>query len=75
MQQRYDLIARDTYPFPCFDQRGRNLLCLDQVDVFKFVPKAGSAQAAELSTRDEAGEQTAKHEVRSADDHAASSRL
>ncbi|HVX64473.1 MAG TPA: hypothetical protein VHC19_27870 [Pirellulales bacterium] len=75
MQQRYDLVARDSYPFPCFDQRGRNLLCLDQVDVFKFVPKAGSARTADLSSRDEAGEQTAKHEVRSADDHAASSRL
>ena len=48
MPARYDLVSCDTYPFPCFDQRGRNLLCLDQVDVFKFVPKTGVARELSL---------------------------
>ncbi len=49
MQAKYELVARDTYPFPCFDQRGRNLLCLDQVDVFKFVPKGTLARESAAS--------------------------
>jgi hypothetical protein len=43
MEARYELVSRDTFAFPCFDQRGRNLLCLDHVDVFKFTPKQSSA--------------------------------
>ncbi|HUY36237.1 MAG TPA: glycosyltransferase family 39 protein [Pirellulales bacterium] len=39
MQSRWDLVARDTLPFPCYDQRGRNVLCVDAVEVYKFVPK------------------------------------
>jgi hypothetical protein len=39
MQARYELVSRDAYPFPCFDQKGRNLLCLDQLEVYKFVPR------------------------------------
>jgi hypothetical protein len=39
MQARWDLVARDTFPFPCYDQKGRNLLCVDAVEVYKFVPK------------------------------------
>ncbi len=42
MQSRWDLVARDTFPFPCYDQRGRNLLCVDAVEVYKFVPKHGA---------------------------------
>ena len=43
MKASYDLVSGDTFAFPCFDQRGKNLLCLDHVDVFKFVPKRSSA--------------------------------
>ena len=50
METRYDLVSRDTYPFPCFDQRGRNLLCLDEVDVFKFVPKREPVNRSATST-------------------------
>jgi hypothetical protein len=39
MQARWDLVARDTFPFPCYDQKGRNVLCVDAVEVYKFVPK------------------------------------
>jgi hypothetical protein len=39
MQSRWDLVSRDTFPFPCYDQKGRNLLCVDAVEVYKFVPK------------------------------------
>jgi len=39
MQTDWDLVARDTFPFPCYDQRGRNVLCVDAVEVYKFVPK------------------------------------
>ena len=45
MKARYDLVSRDTFAFPCFDQRGQNLLCLDHVDVFKFAPKRSSASS------------------------------
>lgn len=40
MQKRYELVARERFPFPVYDQRGRNLLCSDAVEVYKFVPRA-----------------------------------
>ena len=74
MQQRYDLVARDAYPFPCFDQRGRNLLCLDQVDVFKFVPKAGAAHTGTGGSRSEGHAHGAEPGVRNAGGKSASRR-
>ncbi|HJT32137.1 MAG TPA: hypothetical protein VJ783_08840 [Pirellulales bacterium] len=40
MQKRYELVARERFDFPVFDQRGRNLLCADAVEIYKFVPRA-----------------------------------
>jgi hypothetical protein len=39
MENRYRLVSRDTFPFPVYDQKQRNLLCRDSVDIFKFVPR------------------------------------
>jgi hypothetical protein len=39
MQKRYRLVSRDSFAFPVYDQRQRNLLCRDNVDIFKFVPR------------------------------------
>jgi len=49
MQSRWDLVARDTFPFPCYDQRGRNVLCVDAVEVYKFVPKRTRSNAEEAA--------------------------
>lgn len=38
MQKRYKLVARERFPFPVFAQRGRNLLCADAIEVYRFVP-------------------------------------
>jgi hypothetical protein len=39
MQLRYQLVARDKYPFPIYDKRDRSSRGLDFIEVFKFVPK------------------------------------
>lgn len=39
MEDKYRLISRDTFPFPVYDQKQRNLLCRDFVDIFTFVPR------------------------------------
>lgn len=49
MRERYDLVSQDTYPFPCYDQRGRKLLCLDAIEVYKFVPRGSQARRAAKS--------------------------
>ncbi|HXT58903.1 MAG TPA: glycosyltransferase family 39 protein [Pirellulales bacterium] len=53
MQSRYELVSRDAYPFPCFDQKGRNLLCLDQLEVYKFVPRRLSLERKSVLLRSE----------------------
>ena len=40
MRRQYDLIARERFPFPVYDQRGGILFCTDAVEVYKFVPRA-----------------------------------
>lgn len=39
MRRRYELIARERFAFPVFDQRGKILFCTDAVEIYKFVPQ------------------------------------
>ena len=43
MRRRYELVARERFPFPVYDQRGLNLLCADALEVYKFVPRTNNA--------------------------------
>jgi hypothetical protein len=40
MAERYRLVSRDIIPSPVFDQREHNLLCTDNLVIYKFVPLA-----------------------------------
>jgi hypothetical protein len=39
MSERYELVSRDVFPSPVFQQRGGNLLCCDKLVLYKFVPR------------------------------------
>lgn len=39
MSERYQLVSRDTFPSPVFDQRGHHLLCADRLVIYKFFPQ------------------------------------
>ncbi|HVA50868.1 MAG TPA: hypothetical protein VNH11_31285 [Pirellulales bacterium] len=39
MSERYELVSRDEFPSPVFDQRGQNLLCADRLVLYKFLPR------------------------------------
>ncbi len=39
MTSRYQLIARDRYPFTFYDKRDRDLKFLEYLEVYKFIPK------------------------------------
>ncbi len=38
MRRRYELVSRQRFAFPVFDQRGKILFCTDAVEVYQFVP-------------------------------------
>jgi hypothetical protein len=38
MNERYELAGKETIPMPRYDKRDRNLLFMNYVDVYKFVP-------------------------------------
>lgn len=40
METRYELVARDRYPFACYDKRETKIRTMTYVEVYKFVPKA-----------------------------------
>lgn len=42
MEERYRMVSKDSFPFPVYDQKQRHLLCRDDIDVFKFVPRAAA---------------------------------
>ncbi len=42
MQEQFQLVSRDSFPLPRFDKRGKTLLTIDYIDVFKFVPRTSS---------------------------------
>jgi len=39
MQERYTLVARDRYPFACYDKRETKIRAMAYIEMFKFVPK------------------------------------
>jgi hypothetical protein len=39
MQARYELVARDRYPFPIYDKWDRTVKTVDYIEVFKFIPR------------------------------------
>jgi hypothetical protein len=46
MGNRYELVSRDVFPSPVFDQRGGNLLCTDKLVTYTFVPRRSLADAS-----------------------------
>jgi hypothetical protein len=44
MESQYELLGKETYPFPFYDKRDRELKFTDYIDVYKFVPRAGGAE-------------------------------
>jgi hypothetical protein len=44
MDMRYELVSRDVFPSPVFDQRGQNRLCFDSLVIYKFVPRRSLAE-------------------------------
>lgn len=42
MQQHFELVGRDTFPFPRYNKRERQCVHVDTLEVFKFVPRAGA---------------------------------
>ena len=41
MCRRYDLVGRETFPFVRLNKKDRDLICVDYLEVYKFVPKNG----------------------------------
>ncbi|HWB09078.1 MAG TPA: glycosyltransferase family 39 protein [Pirellulales bacterium] len=39
MGERYELLSRDVFPSPVYQQRGSNLLCCDKLVLYKFAPR------------------------------------
>jgi hypothetical protein len=39
MSEKYQLVGKETYPFPFYDKRETELKFTDYIDVYKFVPK------------------------------------
>lgn len=39
MRARYELVSREVFPSPVFDQRGQNRLCSDGLVIYKFIPR------------------------------------
>jgi hypothetical protein len=50
MQNRYDLAARETYPFPRYDKRDSELITVDYLECFKFVPKGAQQTVSQQIT-------------------------
>jgi hypothetical protein len=46
MGERYELVSRDVFPSPVYDQRGGNLLCSDKLVLYKFVPRGAVSVAS-----------------------------
>ena len=46
MCRRYDLVGRETFPFVRLNKKDRDLICVDYLEVYKFVPKTAADQAA-----------------------------
>jgi hypothetical protein len=42
MAAQYQLVSRDRYPFPRYDERERRLVRIDHVEIFTFIPVACS---------------------------------
>jgi 4-amino-4-deoxy-L-arabinose transferase-like glycosyltransferase len=52
MQTDYRLVSQDTYAFPRYGKRERNLTTVDYLDVFKFVPRDRTARGSGNSEGD-----------------------
>lgn len=48
MAKQYQLVSRDRYPFPRYDERERRLVRVDHVEIFTFVPAACSSPTREV---------------------------
>lgn len=56
MTARYDLAGKEVIPMPRYDKRERNLIAMNYVEVYKFVPK----ESAERDVARGAGEGTSR---------------
>lgn len=45
MQTRYDLVGRESFPFPCYGKSEKDLRAVDYVDIYQFVPKSDNVAA------------------------------
>jgi hypothetical protein len=44
MESKYQLVGRETYPFPFYNKRDTELKFTDYVEVYKFVPRSGTSR-------------------------------
>jgi hypothetical protein len=44
MRQKYDLVAHESLPFPRRTKNDRNLLTMESIESYKFVPLGASAK-------------------------------
>ena len=55
MKARYDLVARERYPFVCYDKRETKIRAMTYVEVYEFVPKADPVKPT-LTAKKQQGE-------------------
>ena len=48
MRKQYQLVGRDRYPFPRYDERERRLVRVDHIEIFTFIPTTCRPMAGQI---------------------------